>query len=288
MSRGGRPDEPAVRWSDDPSCAPEGAARLLRGAPRARLPTESELARLEASVELLARAPAHVTQRPFASWRDFWARRPRAVAVCAGLLVTVSTLGTAVALWRAADRQSRLTRETVLPPVGVEHRLRPSPVAAPVGHAETNSPPPADRPAPVKHPRHSRVIDMSPDPSSGEFLLHETALIDAARETLAAEPARALALLEQHRREAPDGQLSPEREFLSVAALCRLGRIEEASQRAAELDRRRPVSAYAARARALVEAARGGVRPVPTAGPGQLHQQLRDEGRPPAAPPRGL
>ncbi|MFL5305769.1 MAG: hypothetical protein ACJ8F1_11170 [Polyangia bacterium] len=204
------------------------------------------------------------------------------------MLLTVSMLGTAVALWRAADRQSGLTRETVLPPVGVEHRVRPSPVAAPVEHAETNSPLPADRPAPVKHPRHSRVIAMSPDPSSGEFLLHETALIDAARETLAAEPARALALLEQHRREAPDGQLSPEREFLSVAALCRLGRIEEASQRAAALDRRRPVSAYAARARALVEAARGGARPVPNAGPGQLHQQLRDEGRPPAAPPRGL
>ena len=261
MSMGGRPVEQA-RWSDDSLGAPEGAARLLRGAPRPRLPTESELARLDATIELLARAPAHVTQRPFPSWRGFWACRPRvAVAVCAGLLLTVSMLGTAVALWRAADQESRLPRETVLPPVGFEHRLRASPAAtARVGQAETNSAPPADRPAPVRHPRHS-VTAMSLDPSSGEFLLHETALIEAARETLAAEPARALALLEQHRREAPDGQLAPERDFLSVAALCRLGRIEEASQRATELDRRRPVSAYATRARALVEAARGGAGP---------------------------
>src|SRR3954469_7843541 len=116
MSIGRRPVEPA-RWSDDPSGAPEGAARLLRGAPRPRLPTEGELARLDATIELLARAPAHTAQRPFHSWRGFWARRPRAVAVCAGLLLTVSMLGTAVALWRAADRQSRLARETVLPPV---------------------------------------------------------------------------------------------------------------------------------------------------------------------------
>ena len=287
MSIGRKPGEPA-RWSDNLSGAPEGAAKLLRGAPRPRLPTESEPARLDAAIELLARAPAHATQRRFHSWRGFWARRPRAAAVCAGLLLTVSMLGTAVALWRAADRQSRSTRETVLPAAGVEHRLRAPPAAAArVGQAETNSPP-ADRPAPVRHPQHSRVAAMSTDPSNEDFLLHEAALIQAAREKLAAEPARALALLEQHRREAPDGQLSPEREFLSVAALCRLGRIEEASQRAAELDRRRPVSAYATRARSLVEAARGGAGPVPTAGSGQLRQQLRDEGRPPAAPPHGL
>ncbi len=277
-----------VRWSEDLAGAPEGAARLLRGAPRARLPTESELARLEPTIDVLARVPAYVRQHPFHSWRGFWAGRSRAVAVCAGLLLTVSTLGTAVALWRAADRQSRSTSAAVVPSVRVEHRLRASAAAAGLRHAETSAAPPADRPAPVRHPRHSRVIAMATDPSSGESLLHETELIEAARETVTAEPARTLELLEQHRRETPDGQLSPEREFLSVAALCRLGRIEEASQRAAALDRRSPVSAYATRARGLVEAARGGAGPVPNAGSGQLRQQLRDEERPPAAPPRGL
>jgi hypothetical protein len=48
------------------------------------------------------------------------------------------------------------------------------------------------------------------------------------------------------------GQLSAEREFLSTAALARLGRTAEARRRVAALESRHPESAYAARAARLI------------------------------------
>jgi hypothetical protein len=89
-----------------------------------------------------------------------------------------------------------------------------------------------------------------------DTLAQETALIDAARAEAARSPALALQLLERHGTEFPDGQLAPEREFLAVEALSRLGRHGEATQRAAALKRRAPHSSYAARAERLLEGAR--------------------------------
>ncbi len=256
MTTGGKWTEPA-RWSDDPSDGPAGAAGLLQGALRPRLPNERELARLEAAVELLARTSTRAQPR-FRWWQAFLTRPSRVVAGGAALLLTASMLGAAVALWRTRDWARGSFAEVVPLPMRVAPAVR-SPPAGPARAREPNAKPvfAQDRRAPVKRARHPTPSAVPMEQPVDETLLREATLIDGARAALAAEPAHALALLERHRLEAPDGQLAPEREFLSVAALCRLGEIEEASRRAAALDRRKPASTYAARARRLVEAARG-------------------------------
>lgn len=61
----------------------------------------------------------------------------------------------------------------------------------------------------------------------------EAALLERARSALQGAPARALALTEEHQRAFPSGQLADERELVAVDALQRLGRTQEARQRAA-------------------------------------------------------
>lgn len=257
---GGNWSEPG-RWSDDPFGGPEGAAGLLRGALRPRPPNERELARLAAAVDLLE-LTTEAARPPFGAWRGFWTRPSRAVAVGAGLLLTVSMLGTAVALWRATDGEHR-SPEVVQLPLRVAPSLRSAPVARARGSERAATPVSSpvssgDRHAPVRRARRPALTTPPAESLVDQSLLREAALIDRARAALATDPAQSLALLERHRREAPDGQLSPEREFLSVAALCSVGQLDEASRRATALDRRKPASTYAARARRLVQAARDG------------------------------
>jgi hypothetical protein len=57
-------------------------------------------------------------------------------------------------------------------------------------------------------------------------------LIEKARGSLDANPAVALAGIDEHARRFPRGQLAPEREYLRVRALRRLGRVDEAKARA--------------------------------------------------------
>lgn len=59
----------------------------------------------------------------------------------------------------------------------------------------------------------------------------EVALLDQARGSLATNPARALALTEEHRRRFPKGALSQEREVIAIEALKKLGRGTEAKKR---------------------------------------------------------
>lgn len=66
-------------------------------------------------------------------------------------------------------------------------------------------------------------------PPTAASLAAETRLIAEAQSKLSeGAPARALALLDQHREEFPRGDLVPEREAARVLALCALGRSAEA------------------------------------------------------------
>ena len=86
------------------------------------------------------------------------------------------------------------------------------------------------------------------------MLAREVPLIDAGRSQLATSPSRALATLETHRREFPQGQLAAEREFLAVQALVQMNRLPEAKRRADALASRYPNSSYAGRAtRSILE-----------------------------------
>jgi outer membrane protein assembly factor BamD (BamD/ComL family) len=65
-----------------------------------------------------------------------------------------------------------------------------------------------------------------------------------ARLALNSDPARALALTEQHRREYPNGGFSQEREVIAITALARLGRTSEARSRADRFRSAHPTSPY--------------------------------------------
>jgi hypothetical protein len=72
----------------------------------------------------------------------------------------------------------------------------------------------------------------------------ETALLRDARLALNGEPARALALTEQHRRDYPSGGFTQEREVIAITALARLGRTSEARSRADRFRSAYPTSPY--------------------------------------------
>jgi hypothetical protein len=72
----------------------------------------------------------------------------------------------------------------------------------------------------------------------------ETALLRDARLALNGDPAGALALTEQHRREYPSGGFAQEREVIAITALARLGRTSEARSRAERFRSAYPTSPY--------------------------------------------
>ena len=75
----------------------------------------------------------------------------------------------------------------------------------------------------------------------------ETDLLRDARLVLDRNPAEALRLTEQHRREYPNGAFSQEREVIAITALTRLGRSADARARAERFRALYPSSPYTAR-----------------------------------------
>jgi hypothetical protein len=72
----------------------------------------------------------------------------------------------------------------------------------------------------------------------------EAALLGRAHQALAADPSRALALTEEHRRDYPAGLLGQESDLIAIEALAALGRTGEAQDRAARFRSRYPSSAH--------------------------------------------
>jgi hypothetical protein len=87
----------------------------------------------------------------------------------------------------------------------------------------------------------------------------ELGIIERAQRALReGDAARALELLERHRRSHPDGALAQERELLRAQALCDTGRLGEARALAAEFVAARPESAYAGKMRRVCVQRPGG------------------------------
>ncbi|PRQ09107.1 hypothetical protein [Enhygromyxa salina] len=80
-----------------------------------------------------------------------------------------------------------------------------------------------------------RASASQPEPTAPEAdsLTAELALLERARAAHSAD--QTLALLDQHRREFPRGQLEDERELLRVQAQCALGQLDDARKTAAAL-----------------------------------------------------
>ena len=225
------------RWRADPS-RQVAADLLLRGARCPRAPDADELARLSKIVCDIPRRAA-LRQR----------RVVRTIAAVACLTLSAS-FATSVWAWRRAE--------------GISHSAGLAPPACLEEPAQRDTPRTSGRP-PVVVPartvvrkparRSDPTVSLQPtraEPPSryaaADPLLRETELIAAARSALATAPAAALARLDEHRRDFPDGQLAPERDLLAVDALCRSNQISEARQRAADLGERYPSTSYGARA----------------------------------------
>ncbi len=91
----------------------------------------------------------------------------------------------------------------------------------------------------------------------------ELELLQRAQSALAATPARALAITNEHARAYPSGELAQERELIAVEALARTGQNDQAYERARALVQRYPRTPYAAR----IELALGRPLPAPDAAP---------------------
>jgi hypothetical protein len=95
------------------------------------------------------------------------------------------------------------------------------------------------------------LVSELPLPSEDEL-----SVLRRAQESLAANPAQALALSGRHEREFTDGALAQEREVIAIDALLRLGRDAEAAARARRFEAAHPGSAHARRVQQLLNDAR--------------------------------
>jgi hypothetical protein len=110
------------------------------------------------------------------------------------------------------------------------------------------SPPAASKPTvDVEGPRN----DGAP-PAAAEQAPTEGALLLQARRAMPSDPAKALALTNEHVRRFPSGDLEPEREVLAIEALCALNRRSEARARLDVFRRQFPQSLHVARLERLL------------------------------------
>jgi len=128
-----------------------------------------------------------------------------------------------------------------------------APIAQPQGADAGATPEVLREPAPPLVQRRAGPEQVRPAPAPPTS---EVTLLQRARQTLAREPGAALALLELHQREYPDGAFAEEREALAIEALRRIGLGEQAAQRLLLFNSRYPRSAYRDRLHALPPAQR--------------------------------
>ncbi len=143
----------------------------------------------------------------------------------------------------AASTQAAPPTPAALPPTALPASPTPAHDVAPNEVAPGRAHPAASHP--VAHPRAlAPRLDPSADADAEHILLIE------ARRALPSDPARALALAEDHAAHFAAGMLAPEREMIAVDALEALGRDDAARRRATALASRWPTSSYARRVRA--------------------------------------
>lgn len=137
-----------------------------------------------------------------------------------------------------------------------EPALEPQPTAA--GDAEATE---ASEPKPASTARRkgataSRTSGEKPAKATEvavDDVLREAKLVAKARDQLARDPARALALAEEAERDFPQGQLVEERRAIAIRALVALGRLDEAERRAAPFLAEYGRGAHAAAVRRALE-----------------------------------
>jgi hypothetical protein len=212
-------------------------------------------ARLGVEPTIGGAAPVRIARPPALAPSPAWIT-PRSSTLALATFVAGTLVGAGL---YARLGPSRVRVEVVaLPPQAtvptVSLPAAPRPTAAPVPpSSESPAAPQASSPseAPSPKPRPSSAV---PANSADSQLTAERRLLDRARAALVAEEApQALEWLARHRRLFPNGILSDERDALSVEALVKAGRYDEARQVAQVLLRRVPDSLFASTVRSAIE-----------------------------------
>jgi hypothetical protein len=118
----------------------------------------------------------------------------------------------------------------------------------------SNALPVPEAPAPaVSASASSGSTQGAPSSTPAETMAEEAALLEQARVAMSSDPSQALSILQTHASRFPRARLSMEREFMTVDALQRLGRVDEARARANAMIASAPDSLYARRLRAMLQ-----------------------------------
>lgn len=236
-----------TRWRAPGGAAPPGARELLARARGMRPMTAAERSRSAARIAGLA-----------------------AVPVAGGVLVTfsgiasaagISAVGAALVVGGIALAQPApeplppaskgiavaATRRIFLTTLPATPSREPVPKLPPTPTTERAEPPPRG-----KDPHASKGSAASRG-HADDALRREAALLEEATALLNGNPNDALARLELHGREFPQGRLALERQMLTVDALRRIGRVVEARTLGNALVAQPGGSLYAARLRSLLE-----------------------------------
>lgn len=135
----------------------------------------------------------------------------------------------------------------------VQARARGLPPVAPKEAAASATGEPAPAAIASSQERIARHVGAELLPTTQRpSVADEARLLETARASLASEPALSLEIVRLHQVRYPRGQLSAERELIAVDALLRLGRRDEAEQRAAPRLAEDADSLYAKRFRQLL------------------------------------
>lgn len=222
---------------------------------RAVAPSGEALARMAASLGPLLGHPASpdtAAPDPSGAATGASAAGLSPLAKAGAVLVVVgATVGFLVGRGGAPETSPRAPLEAPAPRAAPARATTPPPAP---------SPPPSGERSPEPEVEH---VDLPPVPTDGPRrsptratadTRAEIELLRAARTALRSDPARALALTDDHRRRFAAGVLGQEREVIAVEALARLGRSEDAKRRAATFRQTFPNSAH----REKVESAASG------------------------------
>jgi hypothetical protein len=116
---------------------------------------------------------------------------------------------------------------------------------APIDESVTTIAPVRPRVRVVEAPLPAPSVQESPaQVEAPKGQLSESELIELARRSVAQDPRKTLALVQDHRRRFTGGPLSEEADFLEIESMKRLGRLEEARSLGERFRRRYPSSIH--------------------------------------------
>lgn len=237
----------------DGSEAPEELRNLLANA-REDVPSESQLKRVATRLgpllggAVIGSAAGAGVGAASTSGATAGATGGVALGVKVGAALVAAGLVGGGALWYVARAHN--------PPPAA-----PAPVAAPAAPAKTHAAPaPAAKPVaedtaqpPAKSAANPKPAPVKAGESAHKAAPSEASLLQSAQAALETDPHRALALVAEHRRLYPHGALSQEREVIEIEALTRLGRTQQARQKAKDFKQRYPDSAQKSKVGATID-----------------------------------